>query len=49
MEHTDRLLKKYKSEYTETEYLNNIQKNKILNIKNCLLKLQIDFRELKDR
>ena len=49
MEHSDCLLKKYKSEHTEIEYLNHIQKNKILNIKNWLLKFQIDFTELKDR
>ena len=31
------------------EYLNSIQKNKILKVKNNLLKLKKCFRELKDR
>ena len=36
---------KYKSEHNEMEPLNNIRKNKILNVKNSILKFEKDFRE----
>ena len=39
----------YKNENIETKYLNNMQKNKILKIKNNLVKLETDFIELTDR
>ena len=45
MEESNQLLKKYKSQ--PKEYLNSIQQNKILKVKNKLLKLKKDFRELK--
>ena len=38
-----------KNEHTEMKYLNSIQKNKILKVKNSLLELEKHFRELKDR
>ena len=37
MEHSNRLLSNYKSEYTEMEYLNNAQENKILKVQCSLL------------
>ena len=51
------LLQKNKSEHTEMEYLNIIQKkykskykkNRIRKVKNSLLKLEKDFKELKER
>ena len=48
MEQLNHFLKKYKSE-PEMEYLNIILKNKELKVKNNLLKLEKDFRKLKDR
>ena len=36
-------------ENTEMKHLNNVWKNKILTVKNFLLNLQKDYRELKDR
>ena len=38
----------YKNENTETKYLNNIRNNVILNVKNSLLQLEKDFKELRD-
>ena len=43
MEHLNHQLKKSKSKHTEMEYLNRIFK-----VKNSLLKLKKDFKELKD-
>ena len=48
MELLSRVLEKYKSE-PQLEYLNSIQENKILKVKNSLQKYRKDFRELKDR
>ena len=39
----------YKNESIERRYLNNVRKNQILKVKSSLLKLKIDFIELKDR
>ena len=33
----------------EMEHLNNTQKNKMLEVKNSILKLEKDFTQLKDR
>ena len=37
-----------KNENTEIKYLNNIQKNQFLKVKNSLLELEKDFIEFKD-
>ena len=37
----------YKNEHTEIKYLKRIWKNRVLKAKKILLKLKIDFRELK--
>ena len=45
-------LKKRKSEdeiHVEMKYLNNTQKNKIQNVKNSILELEKDTKQLKDR
>ena len=39
----------YKNKNIEEKYLNNMQKNQFLNVKNSLLELEKDFIELKDR
>ena len=39
----------YKNENTETKYLNNIRKNRTLKVKNSLLELKKDFKELRER
>ena len=39
----------YKNENTETKYLNNIRKSRTLKVKNSLLELKKDFKELRDR
>ena len=39
----------YKSEDTEMEYLNNMQENRILKVKNRPLQLEKKFKELKDK
>ena len=39
----------YKNENIETKYLNHMQKNQILKVKNSLLELEKDFIALKDR
>ena len=39
----------YKNENIEGKYLNNMQKNQFLKVKNSLLELEKDFIELKDR
>ena len=39
----------YKNENVERIYLNNLQKNQFLKVKNSLLELEKDFTELKDR
>ena len=36
----------YKSEHTEVKYVNNIQELRILKVKNSLLELEKDFKEL---
>ena len=38
----------YKNENIEKKYLNNMQKNQFLRVKNSLLELEQDFIELKD-
>ena len=38
----------YKNENIERKYLNNMQKNQLLKIKNSPLELEKDFIELKD-
>ena len=40
---------RYKSENIERKYLNNMQKNKFLKVKNSLLELENYFIEFKDR
>ena len=40
--------KKYKSEHTEMEHLNNIWKNRILKVKKSLLEFE-DFGEVNDK
>lgn len=37
----------YKKKHTEMEYSNNIQRNRILKVKNSLLKLEKDFKNQK--
>ena len=39
----------YKNEQIEIKYQKRIRKNRILKVKNILLDLKIDFRELKTR
>ena len=39
----------YKNENIVIKYLNNMQKNQFLKVKNSLLELEKDFIELKDR
>ena len=39
----------YKNENTETKYLNNIRKSRTLKVKNSLLELKKDFKELRER
>ena len=39
----------YKNENTETKYLNNTRKSRTLKVKNSLLELKKDFKELRDR
>ena len=39
----------YKNENIERKYLNNIEKNQFLKVKNSLLELEKDFIELKDK
>ena len=39
----------YKNKNTETKYLNNIRKSRTLKVKNSLLELKKDFKELRDR
>ena len=39
----------YKNKNIAEKYLNNMQKNQFLNVKNSLLELEKDFIELKDR
>ena len=39
----------YKNENTETKYLKNIRKSRTLKVKNSLLELKKDFKELRDR
>ena len=39
----------YKNESIEAKYLNNVQKDRSLKVKNCLLQWENDFIELKDR
>ena len=39
----------YKNKNIAEKYLNNMQKNQFLNVKNSLLELEKDFMELKDR
>ena len=39
----------YKNENTEKKYLENMQNNQFLKVKNSLLELEKDFKELKDR
>ena len=39
----------YKNKNVERIYLNNMRKNQFLKVKNCLLELEKDFTELKDR
>ena len=39
----------YKNEQIEIKYQKRIRKNRILKVKNTLLDLKIDFRELKTR
>ena len=39
----------YKNEQIEIKYQKRIQKNRILKVKNILLDLKIDFKELKTR
>ena len=39
----------YENENIETKYLNNMQENQFLKIKNCLLELETSLIELKDR
>ena len=39
----------YKNKNIVEKYLNNMQKNQFLNVKNSLLELEKDFIELKDR
>ena len=39
----------YKNENKEIKYLNYIRNNRFLKFKNCLLELENDFIELKDR
>ena len=39
----------YKNENTETKYLNNIRKSRTLKVKNSLLELKKNFKELRDR
>ena len=38
----------YKNENVEIKFLNNMQKNQFLKVKNSLIKLGKDFMELKD-
>ena len=38
-----------KNKNTETKYLNNIRKSRTLKVKNSLLELKKDFKELRDR
>ena len=38
----------YKNENIERKYLNNMQNNRFLKVKNSLLELEKDFKELKD-
>ena len=40
---------RHKTENTETKYLNNIQKNTVLRVKNSLLELENNFKELRER
>ena len=39
----------YENKNIETKYLNNLQKNHFLKVKNSLLELEQDFIEFKDR
>ena len=39
----------YKNENTERKYLENMQNNQFLKVKNSLLELKKDFKELKDK
>ena len=39
----------YKNENIETKYLNNMQKNRFLKVKNSILELEKYFITLKDR
>ena len=39
----------YKNQNIERKYLNNMQKNQFLKVKNSLLELEKDFMELRDR
>ena len=38
-----------KNKNTETKHLNNIRKSRTLKVKNSLLELKKDFKELRDR
>ena len=39
----------YKNENTETKYLNNVQKKRILKVNKSLFKLEKDFKEVRDK